>query len=77
MASWAPKQDPRPYKNGRCRRDGCNKVVPPAGRAAGDPWCSGDCCRAFHAVEIGPTDMELAREKRGRHERRKREEAAA
>lgn len=69
-------KDPAPYKNGLCRC-GCRRKVPPFAQEQGDPWATVECCHSFHGVEIGPTDMELQRERRGRHERRRREEQAA
>lgn len=64
--------DPPVRSDGRCARPGCGKPRKmPASNAAkayidrrhyeADPWCSTDCCRTYHGVEMTVTRTGLGR----------------
>ena len=68
------KPDPIPRADGRCARAGCSKPiaikrhakVPPAAYA-GEPFCSTECCKVYHGVELSTySDTTGLGSKRGR-----------
>lgn len=46
----ARRAEPKPRKT--CARAACKNERPKPAQLEGDPFCSADCCRAFHGVSF-------------------------
>lgn len=64
------RRDPPIREDGRCR---CGKRRPPVAVTHKDPWCSTNCARTWHGVELVLDEQPSAKAARKRWEK----EAAA